>query len=356
MNHAVIMAGGSGTRLWPLSRENNPKQALRLVGDRTMFQESVDRLLPLFPLDRIWVIASAELVGLLHEQVPQLFTENFIVEPEGRGTAPAIGLAAIHLQRKDPDAVMTVLTADHHIADVNRFRAVLVATETIARQGFLVTLGIAPTNPSTGYGYIEHGPSMGKTDGFSVFRVLRFIEKPNRDTAEKMVAEGRFSWNSGMFVWKVPRILEEFERQMPDFFGQLREIDSALGGLDYQVILSRIWSMVKRDTIDYGVMERASDIAVIPVEMGWRDIGSWESLVELLTPDDRGNTVAGLHIGIDTTDSLVFGNKRLIATIGMHDLVIVDTDDVILICPKDRAQDVREIVRKLKEQGMVKCL
>jgi len=356
MNHAVIMAGGSGTRLWPLSREKNPKQALRLIGDRTMFQESVDRVLPLFPITQIWVIAGPELTSLLHEQVPELSAENFIVEPEGRGTAPAIGLAAIHLRRKDPEAVMTVLTADHHIVDVERFRKVLVVAEALAKHGYLVTLGIEPVSPSTGYGYIEHGQSIGKTGGFSVFRVLRFIEKPDQETAEKMIAGGRFSWNSGMFIWKVTNILEEFERQMPDFYKELREVDSALGGSDYQVILPRIWSNVKRETIDYGVMEGASDVMVIPIEMGWSDIGSWESLVKLLTTDNRGNTTIGQHVGIDTTDSLVFGDKRLIATIGVHDLVIVDTNDVILICPKDRAQEVREIVRQLKVQGKTRWL
>lgn len=356
MNHAVIMAGGSGTRLWPLSRENSPKQSLKLLGNRTMFQDSVDRVLPLFPIDQIWVVASPELTNLLHEQVPELSMENFIVEPEGRGTAPAIGLAAIHLRRKDPEAVMTVLTADHYIVNVERFRKVLVVAEAVARQRHLVTLGIEPTSPSTGYGYIEHGQSLGETGGFSIYCVLRFTEKPNREIAEKMIADGRFSWNSGMFIWRISRLLEEFERQMPDFFTQLGEIDSTLGRPDYKLTLSHIWSKVKRETIDYGVMEGASEIAVIPVEMGWSDIGSWESLVGILPTDDRGNTTIGLHVGIDTTNSLVYGDKRLIATIGMHDLVIVDTGDVVLICPKDRAQEVREIVRQLKEQGKTRWL
>jgi mannose-1-phosphate guanylyltransferase len=356
MNHAVIMAGGSGTRLWPLSRENHPKQSLRLTGERTLFQESVYRILPLFPSEQIWVVASPELTGLLYEQVPELCRENFIYEPEGRGTAPAIGLAAIHLEHKDPEAIMTILTADHHIADLERFRSVLVGAEALARQGYLVTLGIKPTGPSTGYGYIEHDRLSNDIGGFSAFHVLRFIEKPDKETAQKMVAAGRFSWNSGMFIWRVDRILEEFSRQMPGFHTQLRKIRQVLDEPDFPHTLAAIWSEIEKETIDYGVMEGASEIMVIPVEMGWTDVGSWENLVELLPTDDSGNTTIGEHFEIDTANTLLYGDKRLLATIGLNNMIVVDTDDVILICPKERAQEVRQLVHQLKKQGKTRWL
>jgi len=345
------MAGGSGTRLWPLSRENHPKQSLHLIGDRTMFQQSIDRISPIFPLEQIWVVASPGHIKKLHEQVPELLHKNFIVEPEGRGTAPAIGLAAIHMLKTDPEAVMIVLTADHYIADVGQFQKVLVAAELIAKQGFLTTLGIKPSSPSTGYGYIEHGQLIIETNGFPVFRVKRFTEKPDRNTAEEMIASNRYTWNSGMFIWEAKRIMHEFEHQMPILFSKIKQVEMVLDRPDYPEILQNLWPFVEKETIDYGVMEGAQDTAVIPVDMGWNDIGSWESLVELLPKDNQGNTVVGLHMGIDSRNNMIYGEKRLIATIGIQDLVIVDTNDILLVCLIDRVQEVREMVKLIKESG-----
>lgn len=349
--YALIMAGGAGTRLWPLSRENRPKQSLNLLGGRTMFQHSVERLGPLFPVQRVWVVTRAAHIDLLHSQLPGLLSQNFIVEPEGRGTAPAIGLAAVHLYRQDPEAVMAVLTADHFILDTERFLKVLAAAEKIARQGHLVTLGIQPTGPATGYGYIGQGQRLGDADGFPYYRVSRFIEKPSLENATKMVKSGQYSWNSGMFIWQVKRIMEEFERQMPAFYTRLMEIRAVLGTKDYLDVVRHIWPQVAKQTIDYGVMEGAGDVAVIPVEMGWSDIGSWSSLNELLPVDENGNSSVGPYLGIDTRGTLVFGEKRLIATIGVQDLVIVDTDDALLICTKADEQRVRELVERLKAMG-----
>ncbi len=351
MYHAVIMAGGSGTRLWPLSREAHPKQALRLVGERSMFQHAVDRLAPLFPPERIFVVTRAAHIDQLHEQTLQLPAENFIVEPEGRGTAPAIGLTAIHLHRRDPDAVMAVLAADHFIADTGHFRQVLAAAAEVALAGHLVTLGIQPSYPSTGFGYIEQGEPLGEVGDFHFFRVRRFTEKPDAETAARMVASGNHSWNSGMFIWRVERILEEFAGQMADFYTQLREVAATLGTPAYPKVIEQVWPRVAKQTIDYGVMERAQDVAVIPVEMGWTDVGSWGSLVGLLPADEAGNILVGSHINIETRNTLVFGGARMVATIGVEDLIIVDAGDALLVCHKDRVQQVKQVVENLKTLG-----
>ncbi len=356
MLNAVIMAGGSGTRLWPLSRNNRPKQSLKIIGDRSMFQQAVDRLLPLLPVEKIWVVTRREHAEILQNQAPEIPKEQFILEPQGRGTAPAIGLAAIHLYRKDPESIMAVLTADHFIADRVRFLKVLEACEKLAEKGHLVTLGIDPESPSSAFGYIEQGQSLEKVDEFPVFRVRQFTEKPSRETAVRMVSSGLYSWNSGMFVWKVKRLLEELHLQMPDFYNKLLQIDEVLDTPDYSSSLSEIWQNVGYQTIDYGVMEHARDVVVVPVQMGWTDVGSWGSLTALLKPDEQGNVIAGQHVGLETKSSLIFGGKRLITTIGVEDLVIIDSDDALLICARSQEQLVKDLVEQLKKQGKEEVL
>lgn len=349
--YALIMAGGVGTRLWPLSRRTSPKQSLRLIGEHSMFEHAMDRIAPLFQPQQIYIVTGIEHVASLAAQAPELSPDNFVVEPEGHGTAPCIGLGAIHLRRQDPDAIMAVLTADHFIANTERFRQALAAAEQFAEKGYLVTLGIKPTWPSTGYGYIKQGESLDSVGGFQVFRAHRFIEKPCQETAVHMVDSGAYSWNSGMFIWRVDRIIEEFQRQMPDFYVQLAEIEASLGTSGYEATLNRVWPQVTNQTIDYGVMEGAGDVVVIPVDIGWSDVGSWASLMDLLPADAEGNVVVGSHVGIDTSDTLVFGGERLIATIGLEGVVVVDTEDALLVCPRERAQEVRAIVRKLRVEG-----
>ncbi len=351
MNYAVIMAGGSGTRLWPVSRRSRSKQSLQLVGNRTMFQHAVDRLDPLYKPGQIFVVTRQDQSELLASQVPELPAGNFINEPVGRGTAPAIGLAAIHLQRKDPDAVMAILTADHYIANPERFRQALEAATLLARGGYLVTLGIKPTSPSTAFGYIEQGQEGGTIRDFQIFRVKCFTEKPGTDAAEKMVASGRYSWNSGMFIWRASRILEEIEDQMPELYTQLMDVKSAFGGPEAQNIFTRVWNQVAEQTIDYGVMEHARDVVVLPADIGWTDVGNWASLAELLPTDKEGNIFVGPYKEIDTHNTLVFGGKRLVATIGLKDIVIVDSEDALLVCAKSREQEVRDIVELLKNNG-----
>jgi mannose-1-phosphate guanylyltransferase len=286
--------------------------------------------------------------------VPDLPQQNFIIEPEGRGTAPAIGLGAVHLRRLDPKATMVVLTADHTISEDDRFCRVLAAAAGAARQGHLVTLGIRPTNPATGFGYIHQGQGLGESDGFPLFKVERFAEKPDLDTARRMVASGEYSWNSGMFIWRVDRILAEFQRQMPELYARLLEVEAALGTPEYSRVLNHVWPRVAKQTIDYGIMEGAVDVVVFPADLGWSDIGSWASLLELIPADADGNILLGPTLGIDTHNTLVYGSgpaNRLIATIGIDGLVIVDTEDALLICPREREQEVKAVVDRLGKEG-----
>ena len=351
MEYAVILAGGSGTRLWPRSRGSKPKQFLDITGPRTMLQEAVDRILPLFPYERIWVITNRSYLPLVREQVPALPEHNLIGEIMGRGTAPAIGLAAMVLRRQDPDAVMVVLTADHLIRRREQFVRALSAAVQVAQKGHLVTLGIEPRYPETGYGYIEQGDLLYHVDGFGAYRVVRFTEKPDRLTAQEFISSGRYVWNSGMFIWRVEAILAEMARQMPALYAQLQEIADAWGTPAQEETLQRVWPAIQAQTIDFGVMEHARDVVVIPVDIGWSDIGSWAALLDILPADEQGNVLAGDVEALDTRNSFIYSAGRLIAVIGLNEMIVVDAGDALLICPRDRAQDVRHIVEQLKERG-----
>ncbi len=351
MLYALIMAGGSGTRLWPCSRGSCPKQLLGLLSERTMLQEACQRVTPLIPSDRILVVTSEVYTDVVRRQIPQVPTANIIGEPEGHGTAPCIGLSALYLRRLDREAVMAVLTADHYIEKADELRRALAAAAQVAEEGHLVTLGIEPDRPATGYGYIERAEKLAQVGRHEVYRVEKFTEKPDPATAKAFVESGRYYWNSGMFIWRVSTILREFEKLMPRFYAQLMEIDAALGTAEERAVLERIWPQVEKETIDYGIMEQAEDVAVIPVDIGWSDVGSWATLYELLPADGEGNVVVGQHIGLDTKGCLIHGTRRLVTTIGLEDMIVVDTKDALLVCPRERAQEVRDLVRKLKGSG-----
>ncbi len=350
MQYAVIMAGGSGTRLWPLSRKANPKQALRLIGDRTMFQHAVDRLAPDFTPDRILVVTSAPLADVLRPQTPELPFESFIIEPEGRDSAPAAALAAAHLLRRDPDAVMVILTADHHIADTAQFRlAVRVACD-LARSGSIVTLGIRPDHPATGFGYIELGQASTIEDGLKVYHSGGFREKPDLATATVFLEDGRHVWNSGMFVWRADRLMAELAARLPDLHRGMQRIIGAEPA-ELEPVTREVWSDVQRISIDYGIMEQAEGVMVIPVEFGWTDVGSWSALLDVLPLDDHGNALQGGALVIDSNGCLVRSEGRLVALLGVEDLVVVETPDAVLVCRRDRAQHLREIVNSLTQDG-----
>ncbi|MBN1875430.1 MAG: mannose-1-phosphate guanylyltransferase [Anaerolineae bacterium] len=350
--YALVMAGGGGTRLWPLSRRTHPKQMLPLLGERTMFQVSVDRLLPLLPPEHIFVVTAREQVAPLAEQMPALPRENFVIEPMGRGTASCIGLSAVHLFHRDPEAVMCVVTADHAIQRETIFRSVLVAGQAIAEQDYLVTLGIAPLFPATGYGYIRRGEKLGQWDVFNYFKVEQFTEKPDEETAIRFLQEGVYSWNSGMFIWRADRILQEIRRWMPDLYATLETLGAVLDTPAYETKLQALWPLLHKETIDYGIMERADKVAVIPVDLGWSDIGAWNSVMEFHERDEHGNVLRGNVMDVATLDTMVLANAgRLVATIGVQDLIVVDTPDALLITRRDLSQHVREVVEQLKADG-----
>lgn len=351
--YAVIMAGGGGTRLWPLSRQARPKQMLELTGTESLFRTAFHRLQGLFPCENILVVTTQDQSAQLMAQCPEIPAENYLLEPLPRGTASVVGLAAIALQQRDPQAVMAVLTSDHHIANEEKFRHLLEAAYDVARQAYLVTLGIAPTYPATGYGYIQSGELLGVYRDLEAYQVRRFKEKPKLAQAQAMLASGDHAWNSGMFVWQVQDILKEFQRQMPALYEQLLRIAEAWTTPDRQTVLQATWQQLEVITVDYGIMEGAKRVAVIPATgLGWNDIGSWESIFEILPKDRNGNvTTTGEHIFLDTHNTLLYSTAtdRLTVAIGIKNLVIVDTGDVLLICTREQAQEVRQVVNLLKQ-------
>jgi mannose-1-phosphate guanylyltransferase len=359
-DYAVIMAGGGGTRLWPISRKDHPKQLLPLLGEETLFQSTVGRLIDLFPPERILVVTVKEQASEMQAQISDIPTENYLIEPGPRGTASVVGFAAKILQKRDPDAAMVVLPSDHFIRNRELFHYLIRAGLDIARENYLVTLGITPLYPSTAYGYIQQGEPLLGDFKYPVYKVVRFTEKPDENTAQGFLRLRDHSWNSGMFIWKAECILTEIEKQMPQLDLTLKKISTSWGNTGQEEALRADWLELKTVTIDYGVMERAERVVVLPAGgLGWNDVGSWDTLFDVLFPDMNGNiSTAVQHLAIDTHNTLVYGknDERLIVTIGMDDTVIVDADDVLLICKSDQAQKVRDVVEHLKKHRQEKYL
>lgn len=353
--HAVVIAGGSGTRFWPLSRRSRPKQLLTLGVDVPLIAATFERVSSVVEPDRWWMVVGATHHEACHAAVARVPRSHVLVEPQARNTAPAIGLAALHLQSRDPDAIMVVLPADHHVADVAAFAKALNTAAELASQGPIVTLGIAATRPETGYGYIQRGAADARAQG--CYRVLRFREKPKLETARGFLAQGGFDWNAGIFVMRAASVLHEIKRQLPKVHEALESIRDAIGSPRYDAVLRAAYEGIQPVSIDYGVMEGAEDVSVLPVACGWSDVGSFDALDALLPRDAAGNVVSGRCVSIDTRDCLLYaGSGQVIAAVGVSGLAVVQTPDATLVVPLNRAQDVKSVLAELGDKGWTEYL
>ena len=356
--YGVIMAGGRGARFWPLSRERLPKQLVKLFGPQTLLERTVERLSPLIPLERLLVVTGADQARAIRRHLPDLPRENVLVEPEGRNTAPCIGLAACEIARRERGAAMGVFPADHLIAQEEAFRKLLGKAAGLlkSRPEALVTFGMQPTHPATGYGYIKQGAEVARAGKQPVHSVEAFVEKPDVATARRYLKDKRYLWNGGIFLWRVDTIRAAFEAYLPEMARGLEEIDEALGRRDVAKRLKSIYPRLPATSIDYGVMERTDAALVIQSDVGWSDVGSWKSLADLLEADEKSNVAVGHHVELETSGTVVFAPRHLVATIGVDDLIIVVTDDAVLVCNKDQDQDVRQLVDSLRARGLGRYL
>jgi mannose-1-phosphate guanylyltransferase len=357
MLYGVIMAGGSGTRFWPQSRKRRPKQLLRIVDDRTMIRATVERLLPEVPFERIMVVAGVSHVEEIRAELPELRESMVVAEPQGRNTAPCIALAAYRIAKEDPDAVMAVLPADHLIGREDEFlKALRTAAEAASTSDYLITFGIVPNRPETGYGYIELGPEALKVGNATVFEVKAFVEKPDRSRAETYLASGKFMWNSGMFIWKASAIIQAFEKYCPSISRTIGAIGQDLNTPREADAIREAYEFVESISIDYAIMEKAANVLVLPIDVEWNDVGSWASLHDVWEKDHNRNAVRGAFLALDAAGCVVSSPHKLTTLIGVEDLVVVDTPDALLVCRKDRAQDVKELQEALKQIGYDKLL
>ena len=351
--YAVILAGGSGTRFWPKSREQLPKQLLNINGERTMIQDTLTRISPIVSAEKTWIITNEKhaLETCRQLKATKFNPSQLLTEPIARNTAAAIGYSAYILSQHNPDAIMAVFPADHAITTHKRFLELVEQAKTVAKKNHLVTLGIKPTSPETGYGYIKQGKSL---EG-NAYKVDRFIEKPDKATAEKYLSEGGYYWNSGIFIWKVSVLLNEIERYLPNLHTQLDKLSKntieVKGPYPFKELNDsgkKIFESLQPVSIDNGIMEKSNNSVVFPANIGWNDVGSWTALADISQKDSKGNVIKGNVFSIENTNSIIYAEERLVATMGLKNMIVVDTSDAVLICPKDCAQDVKKIVEQIK--------
>ena len=352
MPFAVIMAGGRGERFWPRSRMAKPKQFLNLIGEKTMLQLTVERVEDLVGIPDTYIVAGEDLKDTILEQIPQLPEENIIIEPFGRDTAAAIGLTAMILGQKNPREVMIVLPADHYIGNMRNFQEILRSAVTAASRGDeIITLGITPHSPETGYGYIQRGELIDSFAGIPVYRAARFLEKPDYARALEFFSCGDYLWNSGMFVWRIDMIRKMIEKHILSLAEGLKEIEDSLGTGQYLKTVEKVYSKLPKISVDYGIMERADNISVIPCDFGWDDIGNWTALERYAEKDELGNVFCGQGVLLDTANTYIVSNDKTVAVLGVEDLIIVNDHDSLLICHKSRAQEIKRVVQALIDKG-----
>jgi mannose-1-phosphate guanylyltransferase len=345
--NAVILAGGSGTRLWPLSTPSFPKQFLPLPSGNSMIQETLARVASLIEPERTWVVTGRSMAGLVHEHLPSIPPQHILCEPMGRNTAPAIGWVAAVIARHDPQAIMASLHADAVITNVDALTASLQLAYELAEKGYLVTLGSKPTAPETGYGYIRFADPVSEGHGLQAFYAERFVEKPDLVTAQGYLKDGHYAWNSGMFVWKVETILAEMRTYLAELAGKIELIAGAMGTPQERAVIDEIWPTLTPISIDNGVLEKTNKLVVIPVDLGWNDVGNWQQYGALFPTDEQGVGAVGNHTAMDSQNIFVYNNTlRQVYTIGLKDVVIVEMDDKTVICHKDAVQRVKELAER----------
>jgi mannose-1-phosphate guanylyltransferase len=346
--YTVVMAGGRGERFWPLSTSKLPKPFIPLLGSTSLLQDTVERMRELVPLERILISIGAEHGEIARQQLPRIPPENFIVEPVGRDTAACLGFCALHIERRDPEGVLLALPADHFIGNAEAYvRTIRKGIENL-EGATAVVFGIAPTRPETGYGYIlAEKPAVGDES----WPVIRFIEKPDAPTAAQYVASGNFFWNSGMFLWKNRILLERFQQLMPEMYKGLSALRPLLGNGFTDARVTEIFSALPRISIDYGIMEKSSGLRLIPAQFEWDDIGSWASLGRALDSDEHGNIAQGRHIALESKDCIIYSQSGTVATFGVSDLVVVQAYGKVLVCPKDKAAELKRLVSALGPQA-----
>jgi mannose-1-phosphate guanylyltransferase len=347
---AIVPAGGSGTRLWPLSRAARPKFLLPLLGDRSLLQQTVSRIASLVPLERILVVCGPAHAAPVTRQLPDLPEQNILIEPAPHGSGPAIALATAVIARQDPQAIVGSFAADHEVSDLAAFDAALRTAVAAAREAWLVTIGLTPTRPETGYGYIERtDEAVATTDDGIAYRAARFVEKPDPATAADYVASGRFLWNASMFVWQAETLLAEVARLQPELYAGVTRIARAWGTPEQDRVVADVWSAIPESTIDQGIFEKANRVAVVPARFGWSDVGDWNNLGELIESDGSGNSIRGDHVQSQTRNCVVWSETgRLVALVGLDNIAVVDTEDALLVVDREAAQEVRRIVEQLK--------
>jgi mannose-1-phosphate guanylyltransferase len=362
--HAIILAGGRGTRFWPRSRTRTPKQLLNIVGKTTMLEQTVARLRLILPADHIWSVTNSEQAAALRKQLPVAARRRVLTEPVGRNTAAAIALAAIHVRHAAKgDALLAVLPADHYIARPELYREIMRTAFQVAQEPErMVVLGIPPTRPETGFGYVERMGEPLQVNGYPVYAVRRFTEKPQLEIARQYIASGNYQWNAGMFFWRVSTFLEALKKFLPKTYDALEALSTHIGKRTYDAALNRIFRKLENISVDYAVLERAtreegpSRVFVIPAEIGWSDIGSWAAVYELVATQPDENVFAGDGQALDATGNFLWSPDKFVAAIGVRDLVVVDTPDALLICPREEAQDVSKIVKALEDKKLKKLL
>jgi mannose-1-phosphate guanylyltransferase len=350
--YAVIMAGGRGTRFWPLSRNNRPKQLLNITGSAPggLIRKTIELINPIIPVSRIKVVTTLSQADAIKKAVPEVADKNIIPEPMGRNTAPAIGISALFAERDDPDAVMAILPSDHYIEDDQRFRETIVAGAHQASKGdFIVTIGIPPRSPETGYGYIESDELIDSE--CEIYSVKSFREKPDINTAKLFIKKGNYFWNSGIFIVRASSMLGEVERYLPHHYKWLMKIKSSFGRDEESAVMREAYQNMEAISIDYGVIEKSKYVLMVKGEFGWNDVGSWPSAAQYWSKDSDGNAFIGEVINLDSSQCIVYSPKKPVALLGVKDLVVVEEEDVILVCRKDMSQDVRKLVEILQSQG-----